>query len=373
MPSKVREYAADQRQHMLAALEGLLAPAMGIRLTPRRSTRTRPPLFVTIEWLIAYPLVWGLIAFLLPSYGPSQPQLVSLLCWGACYFAAGIYLSHAATARILETARLDILPHVSEEYAAAVAADIERRDHRGWLIVLPLAVAAISVPVALYTVGLGLKPPVAATGRFYSGELLIFAISYFVYFYAAAAAVVAARFHSVFAGQLHLEASRFYVLRAADSPLVRGLAKLSGQVLAFWAMIFLAIVSIMLLALVPGAYRVPLNSPLLSVLVPVTGFFSLGLGTLVYLRTEANIRATLNRFTAAQVRPLQERSNLLLRPVDGLIPADPAEVERLAQWQERILAGGQYGSRAGAGLSIALPLIMPAATLILQLFGWTGG
>ena len=102
--------------------------------------------------------------------------------------------------------------------------------------------------------------------------------------------------------------------------------------------------------------------------MPIAGFFSLGLGSLVYLRTEARIRATLQRFVNAQAAMLQQRSNALIDPGANRVPEDADALRQLTEWQDRFLAGGRYGSRAGAGISIALPLLLPLLTLALKLF-----
>ena len=43
------------------------------------------------------------------------------------------------------------------------------------------------------------------------------------------------------------------------------------------------------------------------------------------------------------------------------------EARRLADVQERIVAGARYGSRVGVGVSVALPLIMPIVSVVVNL------
>jgi hypothetical protein len=104
-------------------------------------------------------------------------------------------------------------------------------------------------------------------------------------------------------------------------------------------------------------------------MIPVSLFFSLGFGAIVYLASEASIRVALHRFTAAQTAALQQRMNTLLHPADGALPSDTAELDRLIAWHDRITGGGRYGSPVGTAVSIALPVLMPLLTqLALKIF-----
>lgn len=341
---------------------------MGVHFPLSRHAPKWEPWRWTLSWLVLYAASWIAIdQFAIPP-GASQPKLVSLLAWGGCYFAGATYLARGATLRIRETVKHDILPYASERYKDAVAIEIHDRFTPNLLLGLPLLVAGVSLALAWWAIGQDMGRGTDKLSHRDLPELLFWAGTYFIYFFTAAIAVIAGRFYSSFAGNLGLEKSSFYVLGASDTPLVKGLSKLGSQVLIFWALIFLLILSGMLLAFVPPkAYRLDPDSQLLFLLVPIAGFFSLGFGSLIYLGSEARIRSTLHRFTHAQARLLQKKSNALIYPSRGLVSDVTGEAERLTEWQDRILAGGRYGSRAGAGLSIALPLTLPALSLIINL------
>ncbi|HTU12817.1 MAG TPA: hypothetical protein VMG08_18145 [Allosphingosinicella sp.] len=355
-------------ERLILALRRILGASMGVRLIPGRPDRDFNPLAVAAVWLVIYLGLWLAVDHLAPASTPESPQVKSLLAWGALYFAAGIYLSVTTTAKIFETVRKDILPYASPAYIEKVTQDLEKSYSRLLLLGLPLFVGLLSLLAALFTLGVDIKVDLGLRGEVYSVEIVFWCISYFIYFFTAAEGVVAARFYGAFARHLEVERGAFYVLGAAETPLVRGLSKLCTQVLIFWIFIFIAVISIMLLAVVPpDSYRLTANSSLLFTLVPIAGFFSLGFGALVYVTNEANIRATLQRFTYEQALALQTASNQLLYPTKERIPEDQATLDRLAALHDRILAGGRYGNRVGISVSIALPLLMPIASLIVDL------
>lgn len=350
----------------MKALGRLLGGSMGggpgidaARLPGRPLLRTSIMFaLIALLWAAAEAATWSLgIA--------SQPKLVSLLAWGWCYGAARTYLSQRATERLLAAVSRDIVPRASPAYLQEAAAEIEGRITPARRILVPMLFAVLA-SAATYWV---LSQEMDTSDFFRSPEWLFGTALYFLSFFVSARSVGAARFYLSLARCLEKEPARsLYVLGASESALIKGLAGLGNRVLAFWALVFLLILPIMALAHPDlGAYRFALDSRLLWVLVPGLGFLTLGLGSVGYLQGEAKIHATLQCFTKKQAAILQEKSNDLFDPLCGRLPKDADEVERLKQltdWHDRILAGGHFGSRAGTAVSIALPLLLPAASLV---------
>lgn len=350
----------------MAVVERVLGGGMGARFPGRGRASYLPPAQTVALWFLAYALLWLAAA----QFGDAEPRLTSLLAWGAGYFGCALYLARQTTDQLYRTIETHILPFASAAYLNAVEDDLRRR-YPLWLSLgLPLLAAAASLVAAGWALALDLGLPPAAFLAAWSGERLLWAVSYFFYFFTAALAVVAARFYLAFARALDLEMDAFYVLGAADTPLIRGLSRLATQVLIFWTMIFLSIVTIMLLVVLPPeGYEFPLGSRLLFTIVPIAGFFSLGFGTLIYLASEAKIRATLQRFASREVHGLQLAGNRLLRAGIDCFPfpaPDGEEVDRIAKWQDRVIAGTRYGNRVAVSVSVALPLVMPIVSVIVN-------
>jgi hypothetical protein len=380
-PSPSRAEAEAQR--LTDALERLLGRAMGIKVPAVGRFRSLAPLPFASIGFAAYALLAGLI-LALPD-DKSDPRFVSLLAWGLVYYTAVLFLCRAATLRALDTVRRDILPYATPAFIAAVADDLELR-HSGlarrivpWIATLLVALVASSVALncelAPNCKTLKFEELILPKTERGPVRLLWSPIAFYLCF-VAARGVLVGRFYESFALHLAKAQEKFYVLGAADTPLVKGVARLSQQMVGFWAMIFLAILSIMLLSLEPlraSGYGLQSSSPLLAFVVPTAGFASLGYGSLVYLRSESEIRRTLFRFATAQSEDLQRRCNARLDPLADRLPGEGGDLERLSCWNDRILAGARYGNWLVTALSVALPLVMPLIGLVGTLLGPGGG
>ncbi|HEX8654830.1 MAG TPA: hypothetical protein VF693_06380 [Allosphingosinicella sp.] len=325
---------------------------------------SRPSVSAVI-WLCSYSILWALICWIDPAEGNTPAPVRSLIAWGALYFAGAIYFAQSTTEDLVAVIKEHVVPNADRLYRLQTAARL-RRDYPFWLLFgVPFIIAALAVPVAWWALATDLAADEQSL-RF-NWEVGLWCVSYFLYFWCAAVAVIAARFYWTLASNLHLERARFYVLGAADTPLVKGLSRLGSRVLVFWVLIFLSILSSMSLALLPEPWALPQSSYLLFLMVPICGFFSLGFGTMVYLQTEGAIRSTLQAFTNSAAGALQKMCNAILDPGEGRIPRDTERLDLLTSWHDRIVAGGRYGSRLGTSVSISLPLLLPVVSLLVQI------
>jgi hypothetical protein len=362
------ETSGGDAERLLAVLDRLLRKAMGISM-PAYGRASFSPLPFASLWFGAYVLASAAAINFSDYIGArGDPRFVSLVVWASVYFTAVLFFSRAATLRIFDIVRRDILPYAPPEFISAVAGDLELRatTRMRWGIPLTAAILAMIASAVALTFE---RPPIANLHH-YAPERVFWSLVAFYLCFVAARGVLAGRFYEPFARRLAQAEDQFYVLGAAETPLVRGVASLGQEMLTLWAMIFLAILSIMALGTdVLGKYGFGRDSPLLLFVVPVAGFASLGYGSIVYLRSEAAIRATLRRFATAQAEVLQRRCNSRLDPAAGRLPDDPSGIERIAGLHDRILAGARYRNRLGTALSYALPFIMPLLSLIRALLG----
>ena len=230
-------------ERLLAALEGLHRRAMGISMPAYGRAQLSPLPFASI-WAGAYILVVAALLGLESGGIRSDPRFVGVVGWGLVYSTAVMFFARLATLRSFDIVRRDILPYATPAYIAAVAHDLERRDtaRMRWIVPLLVAiVAAIATSVAqAYEL-----PPI--TGARLGPVRLFWAFVGFYLSFVAARGVLVGRFYEPFAQRLDLAQEKFYVLGAAETPLVRGVGGLARQMLILWVMIFLAILSIMLL------------------------------------------------------------------------------------------------------------------------------
>jgi hypothetical protein len=360
--------AGPDAERLYVSLERLLGRAMGIRMPAYGRFAALSPLPFASLWFAAYAVASAAVIALSERVGmPSDRRFIGLILWALGYYSAVLFLARAATLHVLDIVRRDILPYSTPGYVAAVADDLEQRFDGLASRLVPFAAAALAM-VATGVAMLAENPPVSRNPL--GLELIYWNFVGFYLCYVAARGVLVGRFYEPFARRLDRAQERFSVLAAAETPLVRGVARLGGQMVLFWSAIFIAILSIMLLALpLVGRYGFAAPSPFLTVVVPTAGFASLGYGSLIYLRSEAAIRATLRRFASAQAEALQSRCNALLSPAAGCLPQAADELERMSGWHDRILAGARYRNRLGTGLTLTLPFVLPLLGLVRALLG----
>lgn len=375
----------------LAALEARLGDGMGVRLPILQRLGVTAPGAMSLASLIANLLLIILVLVLsgvggelwqaaaepiarCRSLPPDTevsvaPKLVSLLVWGSLYFTAAGFISTRTTRQVVDIVEHDILPFASARFADAVRRELEREQTPFLVHVVPAVVGVLATGATIWalanepcTTGLSLAGPSALSGQHLF--LGFWALFMFYLYFTAARAVVTATLTRIFAGALDGERESLYLLDAAGSPLVVGLAQLNRAVLTFWAKIFVVIASAMVLVVPPGPFDFAPNSPFLFTLIPVAGFFSIGVGSLVYLDSESTIAAALRRFTLDRATPLQVRINELLADPDREEEAAAAKRAQLAALHDRIVAGGRYGSRTGTAVSLALPFAMPVIGLL---------
>lgn len=362
---------------LIAALKARLGTAMGVRLPILKGLfGGKHALCLGFGWLAL--TVTALAAATWWSSGGAIPdnghaKLASLTLWVIVYFAALIVVSREMTTRLIDIVCRDILPFASDAYAAAVTRNLARQPAFLRLQV-PLGVAAITLAGALWAIA-GEIDPVWWDARPFPADLLLWTGLAFYTLFASVRILVTAAFPHSFARALNHEREFIYLLDAANSPLIQGLSRLNRTLLGYWAIVFLVLLSIMLLALPAEPFGLQRNSPLLFILVPLWAFCSLGFNTLVYLGSEATIATAVRRYTLKAAAPLQECVNALAETADHTDAEAAARLERLERLErlrelhDRILAGGHYRSRAGTAVSLALPVVLPVIGLIDRLLG----
>jgi hypothetical protein len=178
--------------------------------------------------------------------------------------------------------------------------------------------------------------------------------------------VVTATFPRLFAAALERERQSLYPPCPAKSALVQGLARLNRTLLACWTIVFVVLATIMLLSRLPEPFGLDGRSPYLFVVMPLLAIFSLGLGALVYLDSESMIANALKRYSLERAEALQREIITLMNAGAEADERTAARLDRLTRLHDQILAGGNYGSRIGTGISVVLPLL-PAISLIEKL------
>lgn len=355
---------------LIAALEKRFGTAMGVRLTLlEKLVGTSAAPAIALAWLVLYGALAGLVigwanGGRMPEDG--HAKIASLIVWNALHFPVLVAITIFTGARVLDIVRRDILPYASDDYAAAVGEALARRYNSPGYRFAPYAIIPIFVGAALWSI-CGDIAPVWWTASRFPLDLAFWTATILYYGFLSMRVVMTATFPLDFAAALERDRQCLCPPRAIDSPLVQGLARLNRALLAYSTLIFLVLATILLLVFLSGAFALPGHSQYLFIVIPTLAFFSVGLGTVVYLGSESSIAVALRRFSLERGRALQEEIIALLdRPGDE---ATAARIERLARLHDQIIAGGRFGNPVGKIVSVILPLTLPAIGLIEKLFG----
>lgn len=358
---------------LIADLEDRFGTTMGVRLTLlERLVRSRGAVPLALAWLLLYGAAAGLVVWWANDgrVDGGHAKLASLLAWETVHFAVLIAITRLLTTQVLDIVRGDILPFASDRYAASVRTLLAERHASPQARFGPHIVAAIVLAASVWAIRAEIEP-VWWTARPFPVDLLFWAASTLLLAYLAMRVVVTATFPRAFAAALEQDLHCLYPLAAADSPLVRGLARLDRTLLVFWALVFPVMASVMLLILPGERFGLASHSPYLFILIPIIGFFSLGVGAQVYLGSESAIGTAVRRCSLERAQALQREIVVL---IDG--PGDEASLarlDRLTRLHDQIMAGGRYGSRFGTTVSLILPLVLPAIAIVEKLFGADAG
>lgn len=363
MPPQPKQEDEDPKQQLIVALEERLGVTMGMRppglerLFGVYGAYRLAWTWLVLHSVIAAALLWPILDRLAQS---PHPKLVGLILWGSLFFFAVIMISGLMTRRVVDIVGRDILRFASDEYAAAVSERLGNQSRLQLIRAGPFVLASIAWAAGAGALYLDIRPAAGAWPEM-SPDLLIWAICSFYLYFTASRGMAASTFVFCFAGALE-EEREFLFPFGVESPLVQGMARLNRNLLAYWAMNFLAAATILLLVL-PGEPFFNAGSAYLFFLAPTVAGFSLGLSSFIYLRSEDIIGTAVRRYAF-------ERADLLQREISGLlkgpVPANAAaaaKVERLVSLHDRILAEGRYQSRVGIAFSLVLPLVPVIAAL----------
>jgi len=243
--------------------------------------------------------------------------------------------------------------------------------HISWGLAFLCAAAAGGL--IYYDASSDAKPPIVV--------IVWWSLGWWILFATAAKVVNVGCFYRYFATHLEDEPERLYAMDPARSTLVINIASVGQTMLLFWFGIAVSIAVIIPFAALGSPatnYSTAAdfisslshlkNKSFVFAMVPIAGFFSIGLGTIVFLRSEAAIRRAVKKATASTLRLIEiEVGNL-----SGLLIPPQAEslerLEKLNALHKDVASAGSYRSLIISGLSLLLPFI-PLASRILSWLG----
>lgn len=401
----------EKDKRLEGQLEYLLQGSLGLNIYPRLSDLARIPrltflsrwareadsagkpsrlalsdnaLLAGIQLAALYFLFFGILPwFIFRRSGDISPAfwpLMVLQLYGALWAGWATTSTRIANRSVMAVIK-DIIPELSPEARKDVSDEIHRRSTPWWrLLVVSWGLGAVAAAIAGYLVyhdlPARLRPSQWEIGWWCLGWTLLYTTS--------AKVVNVSRFYQIFAESFE-EKQALLWLNPAASFVVASTALVAKRMLLFWLAIAISIALILPFGLLVVELIRPENTldSGLADLGPAqvqdlrfvvwhlvgTAFFSIGVGSLVFLRSEAALRRAARYASAAALRIIEKEVGNL-QPARQLSELDLKRFAALRSLHADISEGGSYRTFVLSGLSLIIPFV-PLLTLLLK--GWIEG
>lgn len=334
-----------------------------------------------------YVVFFAALPWLIVRYSGGDPfltePLIILQLYGALWSGWATASTRIASRSVTGTITNDLIPALSPEALAYVNGKLDRRysgpaaKPRLLLLSWGIGTAAAAIAGTLFYGDLPepFKPSV--------GQILWWCLGWTLLYTTAAKVVNVSRFYEIFADALAAGRQPLFWLNAAESTVVEAIAKVGRQVLLFWLSIALSIALIvpfglysawlfhghlMHQALTQSISDYPtlarFQGSFMVAHLAGTAFFSIGIGSFVFLRTEAALRRAVGTASAAALRLIEGEVGLLL---GKKLPAAPdrKRLSELRSLHTDVAKGGSRRTVLFSGLSLVIPFV-PLLTLLLK-------
>jgi hypothetical protein len=304
---------------------------------------------------------------------PSWP-LFFLQIYGSFWSAWATATTRMASSSISRTIENDIIPELSDGTAEAITRDLTHRFERRRLLCVSWCIAFVGAACAGYLVNQDVSR-ISTIPKPLIGEVIWWSLGWAVLFATAAKVVNVSSFYRVFAARLVDDSEKLYALDPARSPPVINVASVAQRMLLFWLGIAVSIgvvipfsVKDWSLWLRTGHFSELLgldlahNSFVLAYVL-LTTVFSIGVGTMVFLRSETAIRQAVTKVTNRTLRSIEFKVADLS---DKFGDADRARLTELNALHKEV-AMGSYRSLIVSWLSVLVPVIPLISTLVSAL------
>ena len=334
-------------------------------------------LFCGIPWVLF---------FVAPSHiaKPSW-SLFFLQVYGGFWCGWAVTSSIITSSSISKIIENDIIPELSAATAKKIDQEIARDFGATRLLWVSWGIAIPGAALAGYLV----YQDASTISKPAIGEVVWWCCGWALLFAAAAKVMNVARFYRLFAAHLADDPGELYAMDPARSTLVTSIAAVAQRVMLF---LFAGAVSIALVipfdvkdwsswwastyySPAPGLFHslpaalftldLPHNS-FVGIDVLVIGFFSIGFGTIVFLRNEAALRQAVNTVTRSTLRLVEIEVADLSNRLGELDEANWNRLTELNALHKEVATTGSYRSIIVSGLSVMVPFVIPLISLFFK-------
>jgi hypothetical protein len=322
---------------------------------PTQDRKVRSPITYGICAGLCYFVLFCCIPWIIQQF---DLTLFWLSVWGSLYFAFAVTIARTTSSSVLRHIESNVLPVLSEKAALAIEEDLARRFRPMRISVVSVGAALVATVASVAAIRLDLFAKIDIASAPWI-KILYWSAGYFVLYLTAARATDVARFYGTFAAHLRIDTDQVFTLDPAKSVLVTQIAAIGRYVFLFWFWISLSVVALFIF-LKFSELRL-----FVLLVVPIASFFSIGVGTVVFLTSEHRIREVVDEVAALALRSTELEIASLFNRRPQLDTAGWSQLKELMSLQKHLADSGWYRSITLGVLSILTPFAGPVVSILL--------
>jgi hypothetical protein len=311
-----------------------------------------------------YSTVFVLLPWLATDASAALKPLLIFQLYGALWCGWAAMTTRFTSAAVSDTLNCRVIDRLSERGATWVHAQLASpRFARRRILTSAWAIGIFGSATATTLLSLDVADlPV--------GALLWWALGWALLYATAAKVVLVARFYPLFAEAIAREPEMLFPLHPARSPLVASIALVGKRMLLFWFGIAASTAAVIPFALIAPDPTNPTTIGALTATrfvvahLAITSIFSIGVGSYMFLRSEAALRRGTRAAADVQLFRIEQEAKALLAGDIG--PEQPKRLMELNALHAEIANGGAYRALTVGALSLVVPFV-PLIALVLKM------
>ncbi len=366
----------DARDAVAKQVELILEGSLGLDIFSMGPESKKPPgtLWIAAFWGFLYAFLFCIAPLIVAAIFHLQlcrPLLV-LQIYGSFWCGWCTATSRWTSALVLKTLERDVIPQLSAKAAADLQARLAVRYDRKRQLIVTWCLAPVFAALAGWLVSRDLYGDWSPS----NGELAWWSFGWLFLFAAAAKVVNTATFYRLFATSLEDDPGGIYALDPANSAIVKSISAVGRTMLVFWSGIAFSIILVIPFG-VGASFDIKAGGPhflafdwsrnsFALVDIFVVGSFSVGLGSVIFLLTEAALRRAVRNAVLSKLRSIEAQAASLTAQLGGPGTIDLGHLKELNQLHRDIAGADAYRNPILSGLSLVIPFI-PLLSLLFQL------
>jgi hypothetical protein len=291
---------------------------------------------------------------------PRSHELIALSWWGVVYFGLVVTHTRNTSLAVEEIVEELVLPSISCKLADSVRINIQKKFSRRQILMKSLSAASIAIFISC-----------ALLRQFHWPQLCAWGVGFFILYFTASQATLTAPFYTRFSASLRDHSDVLFPVDPAASPAIHACTSLAKRILWYWFVVSALVMSLMavpyiwtfLLASRFGTWSGSV-SRFIAVVVFVAGFFSFGFGSLVYLRSENDLRIAVDRLRLATLSTVQTRYCELFSNERALSTEEQSQLDHLKSTSDYLSRYGNLRDSLETLASAVAAILPPFATIL---------